>query len=481
MEKQNSLVKNYIYNALYQLLAIIVPLITTPYVSRVLEAEGLGAYSYTYSIVSYFCIFCRMGLDTYGQLQIAETRDDPRLCSANFWGILTARTILSLIVSIPYLFLTVFSVQYRALYAALSVCIISHMIDISFFYQGVEEFKKTVLRNAITKILSVFLIFLFVQDKDDLVLYALLVQGSVLIGNAALWFRFSNYVSKPFWKEIRILQHFKNSMIYFIPTIAVSVYTTLDKSMLGWLAGSAAENGYYEQAHKIELILLTIVTSLATVTLPRLKNMSVKGESDGIRKIVQTSTNFTLLLSLPMVAGIVVVAPRLVPWFLGDGYAPCVFLLQIFSLLIPIVGLNNIVGKQCLIATGKQKYYNIGVITGAVVNVLLNILLIPKYLSAGAAIASVAAEFSVLAVFVLFSRDLFHIREYIFPFCRYALLSGIMAACAWLIGRQIESLTLGLLLQCGCGVLIYCILLLIFDPMVGQTFKKLTTRTRRPK
>lgn len=480
MASKKSIVKNYVYNLLYQFLTIILPIVTTPYVSRILGADGLGAYSYTFSIATYFCIFGRMGLDVYGQLAIAECRDDPNTVSNRFWGIFLARTALSLIAGAGYLVLVFVSHKYRALYAVLSLCLVAQFLDISWLYQGMEEFKKIALRNSAVKLIGVALIFGFVRNKEDLILYTALMQIGLLAGNLSLWLGLKKYVPKFSLSGVQPIRELISSLPYFIPTIATSIYTILDKSMIGWITNSEFECGYYEQAHKIELILVTVVTSLSMVTLPRLKYMfSAQNHSDA-KKLIHSTTGFILAIACPMTVGLMVTAPKLIPWFLGAGYEKCVPLLQIFSLLILIIGLNNLVGKQVLMASGRQKFYNYGVVTGACVNVILNLLLISSWMSIGAAIASVASEFVILIVFLWFGRDYISLKVWKLPVLKYMTASIIMGACVYVTGIFISNPTICLVLQVLVGILSYAlILLLLKDPLVSQVKQKLVNRFQK--
>lgn len=472
MKTQKSLALNYIYTMFYQVLAIIVPLITTPYVARVLQANGLGEYSFAYSITTYFCLFGTLGLGTYGQLKIAETGGDTKELARTFWSIFAARTLTTLMVSCAYIIFIVFSSKYKMMYIVLSVCLVAQIFDISWFFQGIEEFKKIVVRNTIIKLISVLLIFLFVKKQSDLYLYALIVQGTILIGNLSLWNRINHIVPLKYSGKIQLREHLFNSLVFFIPAIATSVYTVLDKSMIGWITGLTSQNGYYEQAHKIEQILVVIVTALSTVTLPRLKHMFVLGNKNAAVKIIDNTIGFVMCVSLPMTVGVFILAGKIIPWFLGRGYQECVPLLQIFALLIVVVGLNNIVGKECLMATGRQKYYNVGVIVGAFINVILNLFLIPKLMAAGAAIASVISECIILGFFVMYSKDYIDTRKYIRPFLKYTLFSGLMGLVVVFVGKYVGSGTFGIFSQAFSGLVFYAFLLFISRDNIILKFRQ---------
>ena len=461
VNKKPNILTNYLMNLCYQIIAIIVPLITTPYVSRILHADGIGAYSYTLSVTTYFSLFATLGVATYGQLVIAKLRNEISERSKTFWGIVAARICTTVLVVVVYLVAKPFLGTYPDLYVLMIINLVASALDISWFFQGLEQFKITVVRNLIVRIICTICIFIFVKTEDDLLIYAFIIQGSTLVGNCLLWPNLKKRIIIVPIRSIRIMSHWKQSIMYFIPTLATSVYTILDKSMIGWLTQSAFENGYYEQAHKIEQILVLVVTSLGTVTLPRMAYLFYDGNTKAIHRIVNTTVNFILIVSLPMAFGVIAVAPNLIPLFLGDGYEPCIRLLQIFAFLIIIVGLDNIIGKQCLMASGMQKKYNIGVIAGACVNFFINLFMIPKMGSLGAAIASVIAEFIILCVFIYYSKDMINIKSMLALFIKYLLLATIMVIAVTLTGKTLSMNWFTIGIQVVVGMVVYCFLLLL--------------------
>ena len=278
-------------------------------------------------------------------------------------------------------------------------------IDIAWLLQGFEEFKKIVLRNTIIKVMSVVLIFTFVKSQSDLYIYALIMNGSTLLGNASIWYFTPSFVERVPFKELNMRRHLRACVIYFIPTIATTIYLSLDKQMIKWFTEGSVENGYYEFAQKIEQMAVTVVTSLSIVTMPRMANLFNQHAIEKLKNRLEQTIRFILLVSIPMCLGLMSVTDYLVPLYLGAGYERSAVLLKIFSLLIVVVGLNNAVGKQVLMPVGRQKDYNMSVILGAIVNFTLNLLLIPRFYSVGAVIASVAAETSILLAFIFYSRD----------------------------------------------------------------------------
>lgn len=482
MEKisNTNIKKNYLLNVAYQLLAICIPLITTPYVSRVLQAEGIGAYSYTVSIVTYFSMFGTLGLSTHGQLEVAKVQNDIYKRSVVLYEIFVTKIAMLLIATVAYYVCFPILGTYSSLYTLLGINLLSTVFDISWFFQGIEQFKVTVTRNFFIKIFCTVLILIFVKDKQDLILYALILQGSTLASNISLIPALKQYVIKVKLSDFHFSKHIKASLIYFIPTIATSVYTTLDKSMIGWITNSAYENGVYEQAHKIEQILVTVVTSIGTVTLPRITFLFKHNEADGIKKIMDNTIQFVLLLSIPMCIGLCAISSRLIPLFLGDGYNACINLVRIFSLLIIIVGLDNTIGKQCLVAMGRQQLFNRGVIFGATINLICNTILIPILKSQGAAIGSVLAEGVILILFCKYSKDYIDIKKTVVCALKYLLASLIMSAVVIILGNFLIASWISLIIQMAVGVLCYVFALLIMhDKTLFMIIRLLTKRIMR--
>lgn len=465
--------KNYIYNLIYQIAVMIVPLITTPYISRVLEPTGIGIYSFTTSVSSYFVLIGNFGMATYGQLCIAAERDNRKKMTQEFWGIYIARMLMMAICTGFYAVYILFQKQYTLMYWVLIIQLIASAFDISWFFQGVEEFKKITTRNLLVKFAGVILTFLLVKNKNDLYIYAIIMQASVLIGNISIYAYLKKFLTKINLKTIKIFLHIKQSFKYFIPTIATSIYTLLDKSMIGWITHSEVENGYYEQAQKIEQMAVTVVTSLSTVTLPRMAFLFKKNKIDEIKNRLHLSIKFIIWISFPMAAGLIGISNSLIPWFLGKGYDKSIKLLCIFSVLIIIIGLNNAVGKQILMPTGKQKEYNISVICGAIINFICNCILIPTFKSTGAAIASVVAETVILLMFIKFSNNYITLKNIIIYSLKNFIAALFMGIITYIICNHLSANFLSIIIEIIVGIILYIgILFILKDEFTIDTSKK---------
>jgi len=259
MKKSPSLKRNYIYNTLYQVFTLITPLITAPYISRVLGAEGIGIQSYTNSIATYFTLVAALGTAQYGQREIAMLRDDVHECSKTFWEIEILSIFCTVGVTLIWLLWILLAHQYQVYYITLTIIIIAVAFDISWYFAGMEQFKYIVLRNFIFKLAGIVLLFIFIKNSNDLLLYILILSLSQLLGNLSMWTYLKGSVEKVPYKKLNIKRHVKQTFAYFIPTIATSVYTVLDKTMIGAITDNAKENGYYEQATKIVKMAETLV------------------------------------------------------------------------------------------------------------------------------------------------------------------------------------------------------------------------------
>lgn len=466
---KKSITKNYIYNLTYQLLVLILSLITTPYISRVLGAEGVGIYSYTLSIVTYFVLFGSLGIAMYGQREIAYVRDDKEKRSKVFWEIIILRLITMIISLITFYFIFVNGTQYQLYYKILILELISNMVDISWFFQGLEEFKKTVVRNMIVKIISVICIFTFVKTNNDLPIYITIYTLSNLIGNLSLWLYLPTYLSKIKINKLNIIQHFKPTIALFIPQIATQVYTVLDKTMIGKILGDMTEVGNYEQSQKIIKMALTLVTSLGTVVSPRIANTIANGKNEEVEGYLEKSFRFVWFLGIPIMFGIMAVSKTLIPWFLGPEYEKAIILTEIGSMLVIAIGLNNVTGIQYLIPAKKQNIYTKSVIIGAIFNFTFNYILIIFLKSIGAIIASVLAEIFILIVQLLYVRKNINISIVYKNSFKYITSGIIMFIPTFLIGFYMPATIKTTFIQIFTGVFIYGIMLLILKDEFFKT------------
>ena len=421
----SSIKTNLIYNIIYQMLAIVLPLITTPYVSRVLGADGVGIYSYTYTVANYFMLVAMLGVKNHGNRSIAAVREDPRKLSRTFWEIYGLQAICSAIALVAYIaYALLAEPEHRLIFLIQGIYVLTGMLDISWLFFGLEKFKLTVGRNIAMKLLTLVCIFLFVRSKDDLWVYTLILVLGTFFSQSYLWL----YVKKEVrWHRpslSRLLCHLKPELILFIPVIAVSLYKMMDKVMLR-LMSDYAQVGFYESSEKILNIPAGLITALGTVMLPRMANLAAKGMTKLSRQYIRDSMVFAMFLSCGMAFGIAGIADVLVHMFLGEEFLPCMGLLKVLAPTVMMISWGNVLRTQFLIPQHRDRSYIFSVSLGAVVNLIANALLIPHLSAMGAAIGTLLAELAVcVSQTVLVRRDL-PVDRYL-RVCLPMLIPGIL-------------------------------------------------------
>jgi O-antigen/teichoic acid export membrane protein len=423
---KKSIAKNYIYNMVYQVLILILPLITTPYLSRVLGAEGIGIYSYTYAIVTYFILFGSLGVALYGQREIAYAQENAEARKKVFIEVIIFRFITIAIATVFYYILFVNGKEYQVYYRILLLELIAAAFDISWFFQGMEEFKRTVTRNVLVRICSVTLVFILVKTKEDLAKFTLIYSLADLIGNLSLWLYLPKYLKGIKVKNINVLQHLPQIILLFIPQIANQIYKILDTTMIGKLVTDKAETGYYEQGQKVIRLLLTIVTSLGVVMIPRMASTFASGDKKKINEYMKMSFQFVFFLAFPIMFGIISISKEFVPVFFGSGYEKVAILINIISPILILMGVANVVGTQYLLPTKRQKEYTISITIGVVVNFFLNYVLIKKFASIGASIATVLSQLVVDIVQFIYIKDEIKVMELLKLGWKYLVSSIVM-------------------------------------------------------
>lgn len=458
--------RNYLYNLTYQILTLIVPLITTPYLSRVLRADGIGRYSITQAIVEYFVLFGLLGMATYGSRQIAYVRDDDKAKKQAFWDLNTTRLITMSVSTIAYICFCIINKENRTLYIMQFFTVAASLIDISWYFAGIENFKKTALRNIIIKIISVILIFAFVKQKKDIYVYALIISLSLFIGQIVLWIGIFNDVDyrKPIWKNVRT--YLLGSFKLWLPTIAASVYTSFDKLMLGYFTDDV-QVGIYVNSQKIVKIATTITTALATVTIPQAANSFTNGRMDELQRTVYKSLTAVSFLAFPMCMGLMAVRETLVPWFLGSGFEEVEDLLLISSLLIITLSWSSILANQVLVASKRENMYTIAIVLAAIVNFGLNLILIPCLKSTGALITSVLAEYLGMFTMFYFSRNIISAKVFAKKISKYFLSASLMYIVVYAEGKFLPAniFTTGIQIITG-GIIYIGMMVLMKDEMI---------------
>lgn len=471
--------KNFIYNFIYQLITIIMPIITVPYVSRVLGAEGIGKSVYTNAYSQYFILLGMIGLSVYSTRQIAYVRDDKKKLNVTFWelNLLRFATVgISLLIYI--IIFVVINKKDRFIYAVQGLNILAAAVDISWYFMGLENFKKTVTRNTITKIIGVVLILLLVKTKNQVWIYILIMALSQFLGQLVMWINIPKLSS---FKKININNlyiHIKGSFKFFVPQIAIQVYTLMDRTMLGLLKGDV-QVGIYDNSQKIIKITLTLLTSLATVMMPYMANMFANQDMDKFKMSFKKAFSFISFMSLPMTFGLIAISRSFVPWFFGKQFAEVEYLMYIGAWIMLPIAWSSILGMQIMIPMKKENLYTISVTIAAVINFILNIFLIPRLSSIGTTISSVVAELTGTIIQLYLLKDFIKISELFKDLHKYIFGSFIMLVLIKSADKFLKANILSTFIETLIGFLTYFVIMWLFkDKNFNYLFNKIISLFR---
>ena len=458
-----SIKKNFLYNVLYQILIIILPLITTPYISRVIGPEGVGTYSYAFSIANYFVIIAMLGINNYGNRSIASVRDDKEELNKTFSSILIFHILMSFIMIIAYIiYIILFVKSNRIIFITQLVFVISALFDINWFFFGLEKFKLTVIRNTIIKIITVLSIFIFVRSKNDLWIYSLILAAGNLISQCLLWPFLKKFVKfkKPTFKEV--ILHLRPCSILFIPVVAVSIYKVMDKIMLGSI-GDMMQVGFFENSEKIINIPLGIVTALGTVMLPKMSNLNSKKKCNENTRYIFMSIQFAMFIAFGSLFGLLGVGKTIIPIFLGEQFNECVTIVSLLAISILFIAWANVIRTQYIIPNKLDKVQVISTIIGAIVNFIINIILIGKMGAIGAAVGTIFAEISVAGYVTFKIRNELPVKKYFQSSIPFIILGFFMwiiiEVITWFMGT---STLISAIIQVLVGGFVYLFVSVIY-------------------
>lgn len=406
--------------------AIIFPLITAPYILRVLQPAGNGKVDFASSVMTCFMMFASLGIPTYGIRTCAKVRDNKEELSNTVQELMILNSVTMAVTYVAFLVLMFLVPQFaeeKTLLLINSISMVLNVIGVTWFYNAIEQYAYITVCSISFKLLSILFMFLLVRSPEDYVKYGAITvfaaSGSYILNFINLRKHISLKKTRPY----RFLIHLKPIVVFFSMSAAINVYTNLDTAMLGFMKDDA-EVGYYTAGIKIKNLLMSLTTSLGSVLLPRLSYYIEKGEEDIFEKTVSKAFQFVLLLGSAVTLYFMVMAKEALLLLGGDAYAASVLPMQILMPAVLLIGLSNITGMQILTPYGKENKVLISIICGAVLDFLLNLLLIPNYGASGAAFATLLAELLVLIVQCIYLRQLLkRIVEYI-SFWKYILAAG---------------------------------------------------------
>ncbi|WP_436666064.1 oligosaccharide flippase family protein [Latilactobacillus sakei] len=452
-------VKNYLYNFSYQIFLILVPTITLPYLSRVLGPKMLGINSYTYSLTYYFTLFAVLGTTTYAQREIAYVRNNTEKLKKFFWEV-EILSIITTALSYSVLAITIIvSPQYNIFLWIYSISVIANIFDISWFFIGMENFSILAIRNFIIKITSVILIFTLVKSEEDMYIYILINVLSILISNISLLPYISRIGFPNKWRELNPFKHFKSSLLLFIPQISASLYTVLNKVLLGWF-GDVQSVSYFDNADKIVRLLFTVLMSLSTVLMPLIANEISKNNQNKVKKILRNSLLFSMCISIIMLFMLISISTRLVPLFFGDKFISVGLILKIQAFILIPMTVANVIGNQYLVPLRRNKQLNTSIISGSVISIIVSIPLIKYFGAEGASFAVLIAELLVAGIQLWLVRSELLLDGVLKELCKYIIAGLCMSISIKLILIFLNG-WISIIISGLIGSLVYMIVLLL--------------------
>lgn len=469
-------------NAILSMSSFIFPLITFPYVSRILLPEGTGKVSFATSLISYFLMFAQLGIPTYGIRACAKVRDNKEELSRTAQELLIINLVMSAI-SYALLFLALRFVprlqEDRPLYIVVSLSIIFNTIGMEWFYKALEQYTYITVRSIIFKFVALVAMFALVHTQDDYVIYGGITILAASASGICNFFHAHKYITIRPVGGYQFKRHLRAVAVFFAMACATTIYTHLDTVMLGFMA-TDTDVGYYNAAVKIKTILVSIVTSLGTVLLPRASYYVEHGKMDEFRNVSRKAMNFVFAVACPLMLYFMLFAKQGIYFLSGEAYTGSILPMQIIMPTLLLIGLTNILGIQMLVPLGREKIVLYSEIAGAVTDVILNALLIPKYASAGAAIGTLAAEFVVFVVqFVALRKEVsssFRSIQY------WKILLGLLvgtAASSWVSKLGLGSFLTLVISACLFFAGYLVVLLVTKEPLVKEVMGQVLGKIHR--
>ena len=479
-----SIKKNIALNTAYQMFNLFFPFVTAPYLSRVLGADGIGIYSFTNSIATFFTMFATIGIWVYGTREIARVRDNKVELSRLFWEIeitIIAFTTASVLIWLIWIF---YAPDYNIIYLILTITLFNTIADISWFFAGIEQFKYIILRNSLVKIAGIVFIFVLIKEKSDLALFVFLMASTTLIGSICMWIYIPQIIQKTDWKTIHLKKHFKESFIYFIPALATSTYTIFNKILLNILGGDIRENGYYEQATKIILMAQTLTyVALNNVMTSRLSYLFMGNKKEEIQDRIDKSLHYILFMGMGMTFGLIAISPTFIPWFFGSEFADAIPIMQLFCPLIFISSISNCLDYHYYTPAGLKKKCAKYLVAGAIVNIISNLMLTPQLGAKGTVASFLLTESTITMLFLRNCNGYMNVSQIIRNGWKKFLAAATMLIIMFVWQKNATYLNKSFLVVTTiiAGVTTYVIVLLLLKDWFMLNISKLTSNIIRHK
>ncbi len=456
MSSKSSLKKNITYNFIYQILILILPLVTAPYLSRVIGADGVGVFSYSYSIATYFVYLVKLGLDNYGNRAIAAVQEDRTARSRTFWEIYAMQVSCFVVAGLAYVAYAILLSEDSFIAMLQGIYVLSALFDVNWFFFGMEQFRLTVIRNTIIKTLTAAAVFVFVRDSGDIAAYVAVMCAGYLVSQLALWpflHRFVDYIEP---RLSDVVHHLKPNLVLFIPVIAISVYGILSRILLGAIAGTE-DVGFFDNAAKVIQVPISLVTAVGTVMLPRTSALVAKEEYAAAARHTEKTLVYVMAFTSVAAFGIPIVAHSFTELFYGVGFDVTASCMIVLCATVPLLGFGNVVRTQYLIPMSRDRVFLWSAVCGAIANVVVNVLLIPHFGALGAAFGSVAAETAVLAYQLIMVRKEIPLTRYLCIAVAFLLAGAVMAVVLAVLPLPSEGV-IGVVASVFAGLLLFAVL-----------------------
>lgn len=485
-EKKPSIKKNFVMNVILTLSSVIYPFITFRYVSKILTPVGTGKVSFATSVLSYYWIIACLGVPTYGIRAVAKYRENREKLSRTvheLFFISMFMTVIAYLLLGISLYLVPRFQEDKLLYWIISLEMILYTIGMDWLYKGLEKYTYITIQSIIFKIIAIILMFILIHKQSDYFVYGFLTIFAAGASHILYFINAHKYIDMRWMGNYEIKKHLKPVLIFFAMSCATTVYTHLDSVMLGFMATNA-DVGFYNAAVKIKVIMVSLVTSLGAVLLPRASYYIQQGKKEEFRRISSKAINFVFLVAIPVIIYFVIFAEPGIYFISDKAYAPGIPAMRIIMPTILFIGLTNILGIQMLVPLGKEKSVLYSEIAGAIVDVIINALLIPKYAAAGAAFGTVVAEATVLLVQYLSIKD--EVKSAFINIKYHKIIIAILASAAssfWVLFLHLGNF-MTLLISAMLFFGIYLIILLILKEdltyeIVLQVLNKIKNRSLR--
>ena len=465
---------NYFFHVVYRLLSILIPIITTPYVSGILGADGLGIYSYVSSYSTYFLCFGLLGFGYYGQRLIASHREDKKQVSKDFFELYSSQLTVAAVIIITFVifaFFQPFGSRYQSCFFVEIITISSIAFNVNYFLEGHEEFGKITLRDLIIKLTSLVLIFVLVKKSSDVWIYTLILASATLLSNISVWPYVLKNIQRIDVRELKIFRHLPNCLLLFLPTIASKIYPLVDKTLIGLITTSDAQVGNYAKSQQIVDSCTGFIIALGVVVAPRNSFLFASGDKDGFLNNISKAFNFVWFLSIPLCLGLISISHNFIPWYLpGKNFTSAEGIMIILALTIILAGFRNVLGVQYFVSTGQDNKFTFSILSGVIINVALSIPLIFLIGNYGAAIASVFAEFIIcLIMFFLFKKQQ-SIKLIFKGIWKYALAGILMFLICFPLSHSLKSSIINTFFIISIGFVTYIGFLLVLKETLLLSF-----------